>query len=277
MAPIRGSLPATRSALLAIAAAVADLRRTIGWSQAELGRRAGLSQAWVSVVEAGKVNDLTFDSAARLLHAMGARLVVGVDKPFLGDRVRQRDVAHIRCVTHAARRMERAGWLVAREVEVGGDRSRGWIDLLAYHVGASTLLVIEVKTEIHDLGSIERTLGWYEREAWAAARRLGWRPRAVNGCLLLLATASNDARARTNRPAFDQVFRLRAAELAVVVAIPGSLTTRRGFGVAMIDPLSRRERWLIALGIDGRRTPPPYVDYASFVRAASVRREYHGG
>lgn len=267
--------PTVRPALLAVAAVVADLRRTIGWSQAELAKRAGLSQAWVSVVEAGKVKDLTFDAATRLVEAMGARLVVGVDPPFLGDRRRQRDAAHVRSVSYVERRLERAGWLVAREVEIGGDRSRGWIDLLAFHAAAGVVLVIEVKTEIHDLGSIERSMGWYEREAWAAARRIGWRPRAVTGLLVLLATATNDQRARANRAAFEQGFPARAADLARIVAAPAPGQSRGGRGVAMIDPLSRRQRWLIPLALDGRRSRPPHLDYAGFVEAATRRRTHH--
>lgn len=262
---------------MAVASIVADLRRTIGWSQAELARRAGLSQAWVSVVEAGKVKDLTFGAATRLVEAMGARLVVGVDAPFLGDRRRQRDVAHVRAVGYVGRRLERAGWLVAREVEIGGDRSRGWIDLLAFHVDGGVVLVIEVKTEIHDLGAIERSMGWYEREAWAAARRIGWRPRAVTGCLLLLATATNDDRARGNRAAFEQAFPVRAADITRLVAAPAPAQPRGARGVAMIDPMSRRQRWLIPLAIDGRRSRSPHVDYAGFVAGATRARVHHAG
>jgi hypothetical protein len=133
-----------------------------------------------------RIADLTFNSANRLLEAMGARLAVDVSAPFLPDREPQRDTAHAHCSAYAAIRLKRSGWETAGEVEVGGDRSRGWIDLLAYHPQHRLLLVIEIKTEIRDLGAIERSLGWYEREAWAAARRLGWRPRQIVGCLFLL-------------------------------------------------------------------------------------------
>ncbi len=47
---------------------------------------------------------------------------------------------------------------------------------MAFDPRTRTLAVIEIKTQLDDLGQIERTLAWYEREAWAAARRLGWRP-----------------------------------------------------------------------------------------------------
>ena len=202
-------------------------------------------------------------------------MIVTVDAPYLADRRRQRDPAHVRMSAHVVHKFRRAGWLVATEVEVGGDRSRGWIDVLAWHPPSGTLLVIELKTEIRDLGGIQRSLGWYEREAWAAARRLGWRPRAVLGCLLLLATTANDARARENREAFRSEFPVRANALMAVVA-SGTAPPSRGRAVAMIDPRSRGANWIRPLGIDGRRSPARYDDYAAFMRARrAVRTRGH--
>ncbi|HEV8490284.1 MAG TPA: helix-turn-helix domain-containing protein [Candidatus Limnocylindrales bacterium] len=277
MSHARGSRSRTRHARLTVAGYVSGLRRTIGWSQAELAQRAGLSQAWVSEIETGKVDGLTFESAALVLEALGARLVIGVDAPFLGDRERQRDTGHVRCVAHVSRRLERAGWAAVREVEVGIERSRGWIDLLAFHGETGVLLVIEIKTEIHDLGAIERSLGWYEREAWAAARRMGWRPRAVIGCLLLLATATNDERVRANRASLQQAFKLRATDLTRLLSVPVVAHPRAERGVAMIDPTSRRKRWLMALAVDGRRSRPAFVDYADFISASSRRGNNRSG
>jgi transcriptional regulator with XRE-family HTH domain len=265
-------MPINRPGREIIGAAVASLRGTIGWTQKELGSRAGMSQSEVCRVERGLLVDVPFDTAERLLAAMGARLMISVDAPFLGDRQRQREPAHARCSAHVTSRLRQAGWEVATEVEVGGDRSRGWIDVLAYHPATGWLLVIEIKTEIHDLGAIERSLGWYERDAIVAARRLGWRPKGSIGCLLLLATAANDARASANRESFELGFPTRARELAEIVdGTAGPF--RLGRAVAMIDPLSRRAGWLRALRLDGRREPAPYVDYAEFMRVLGRRRK----
>lgn len=254
-----------------VAATVANIRGTIGWTQAQLGARADMSQSQVCRVERGLLSDLTFETAERLLAAMGARLVISVDAPFLGDRQRQREPAHARCSAHVAKMLRQAGWEVATEVEVGGDRSRGWIDVLAYHPVTRWLLVIEIKTEIHDLGAIERSLGWYEREAVIAARRMGWRPGRSIGCLLLLASGANDARASANRESMDVGFPVRARQLAGLVNGEAPVS-RPGRAVAMIDPLSRRASWLRPLHQDGRRSPAPYIDYADFMRVASRRR-----
>lgn len=224
-----------------------------------------MSQAMVCAVENGRVDDLTFARAQRMLEAMGARLVISVEAPYLGDRERQRDLVHARCSAHVAARLRRSGWTVATEVEIGGDRSRGWIDVLAYHASLAWLLVIEVKTEVRDLGAIERALGWYVREAMDAARRFGWRPEHSLGCLLLLATEANDLRARSNREAFAHGFPTRARELAGLVS-DGDVPARPGNAVAMIDPTSRRTTWLRPLALDGRRSRAPYADYADFMR-----------
>jgi transcriptional regulator with XRE-family HTH domain len=256
---------------MAIALAVADLRQTLGWTQAELGRRAHLSQSFVSRVEHALLPDLSLVDATRLLEAMGARLTVGVSAPFLTDRELQRDPAHARCSAYVAARLKREGWLTATEVEIGGDRSRGWIDLLAYHPDSGLMMVIEIKTEIRDLGAIDRSLGWFEREAWVAARRLGWRSSKIVGCLLLLATEMNEARISDNQASFSARFPIRATELCRIMAneAPPRPTAR---AMALIDPCSRRHDWLRPSRLDGRPTPAPYLDYADFMRVIQTRR-----
>lgn len=267
-------MPLDESVRVVVGRAIATLRRAIGWSQAELAARVGVSQAWISRLENGRYRDLTFERAERVLGAMGARLVVSVDAPYLGDRQRQREPAHARCAAHVASMLRRDGWEVAAEVEVGGDRSRGWIDLLAYHPPTGLLFVIEIKTEIHDLGAIERTLSWYEREAWTAARRLGWRPQRAMGGLLILATKAVDERIQANRASIEADFPVRARDLTEMLP-SGRHPERAGRAIAMIDPLSKRRAWLRSLRIDGRRSPAPYLDYAGFMRA--VRNRGHVG
>lgn len=263
-------------ALLATAAAIRSLRQALGWSQRELARRAGSSQTTVSAVELAARPVLTFAAASSLLRAMGARLVVSVDAPFLGDRARQRDAAHVRLAASTIQRLRRSGWDARAEVEIGGDRSRGWIDILAFHPASRVLLVIELKTEIHDLGQIERSLGWYEREARPAAGRFGWRPTRLTGVLLLLATEANDARLAANRSAMDLGFPVRSRDLDGVIRRTEQ-PEGAGRAVAMVDPTSRERAWCRPLGIDGRRSKAAYVDYADFMRTARSRARGGGG
>lgn len=265
-----------RTPLEVIGAAVHEIRTTIRWSQRELSRRSRVPQSTISRTESGKVSDLSLTTADRLLEIMGARLRVEVDAPFLRERQRQLDPAHARMSGHVARRLERAGWQVASEVEVGGDRSRGWIDLLAFQPSTGSLLVIELKTEIHDLGQIDRSLGWYEREAWAAARRHGWLPASATGCLLLLMTERGDRDVAFNRDALRRLFPMRASALRAFVEEDTPAPERGVRALAMVDPRSKRRSWLRPTRDEGRRSPAPYSDYADFMRVVTTRSRRPG-
>lgn len=266
MSPVRTS--AARAQALSLGASLSRIRTEIRWSQHELSRRTGVSQSTISRIEAARLDDVPLGTVAVLLEAMGGRLRVEAEAPFLGDRGRQVDPAHARMSGYVTRRLDRSGWLVATEVEVGGNRSRGWIDILAFSPATRNVLVIELKTELHDIGAIDRTLGWYEREAWAASRRLGWRPAVVASCLLLLMTVQNDAAIRLNRDVLRLVFPTRSRSLNAWVTGPGHLDRR---AMAMIDPHSKRQLWIRPTVDDGRRTQAPYVDYADFMRVMRRR------
>jgi transcriptional regulator with XRE-family HTH domain len=254
-----------------VADAVRETRVAIGWSQQTLADRAGLSRAQVANLETARVS-ASLDTTGALLDALGVRWELVLQAPFLADRRRQREPAHGLCSAYVQRRLEADGWFVRREVEVVHGRSHGWIDLLAFHPIDHRLLVIEVKTEIDDLGRIERTLAWYERMALPAARRLGWQPARVASLLVVLATEANEHRMTENRPVIEAAFGQPADELTG--ASPGAGAGARAFGgrgVAMVDPRSRRRRWLLVPRMMGRRSRAPYADYADFMRATRSR------
>jgi len=208
---------------------------------------------------------MSFARMLRILRTLGVEPELILTPPRV-DRVPVRDRAHARCVGAVAQRLRRAGFIVATEVEVGGPRWRGFIDILAIHPTARLLLVIEIKTEITDLGSVDRQLSGYVAAAWAAARSRGWRPRGVTGILLLLASEDNDAVLRVHRPLIDAAFPLRFRDLQPLVEpIPHGIPPSGARGIAMIDPATRRRAWLLATTIDGRRTPVAYPDRAAFL------------
>jgi hypothetical protein len=204
---------------------------------------------------------------------MGVRYWLGLQSPVI-HRPAGGDYLHALCGAQVARRLKTAGWAVEREVEVGGDRSRGWIDLLAYDPLDRSMLTIEIKTETHDLGAIERSLNWYQREAWAAARRFGWKPLRSGSALLVMRTTENDQSILASRAAFAAAFPGRAEQLRLAVARSVPLSSERA--LAMIDPRSRRSIWIRPTKADGRRSTAPYADYIDAVRqfesAAKPRR-----
>lgn len=246
---------------------VKTARLNANWTQRELSRRSGVAQAHICRIERGQVRDLPIDVVDRLFTALGVRYWLGTELPHVMRP--QSDFVHARCSVYASRRLTASGWLIAREVEIGSDRSRGWIDILAFHPGSGMLLVIEVKTEVHDLGAIERSLSWYRREALRAARRLGWQPTSIGSVLLLLQSRVNDDRSVASSHALATGFPGRAAALQAVTDGDAGLGDSQY--LAMIDPRSRRAAWLRATRSDGRRTPAPYVDYIDAARQLERR------
>lgn len=250
--------------LLAVAATVRRARRGRRWTQRRLAAEAGVAQSMVSDIERLRLPDLPFRTAIRVLTSLDIEVALGLHPPRTTASP-QRDRAHARCVAYVARRLERRGWRVLTEVEVRGPRWLGFIDLIAYHPGEHVLLVIEVKTEIRDVGELDRQLGSYERAAWAASKEHGWHPRAITGIALVLATDENDRRLLENRRYFERSFQVRAKALLELVEDPSSPPSRGSRGVGMIDPASRRRSWILPTPLDGRRTPARYRDRAGYL------------
>lgn len=243
-----------------------------GLTKSDLAERSGVSRQMVAVVERGSANP-TLDVVAALFDGVG----LDVDLTFRGAIAiggpRQRDAAHAVCSGYLQRRLEAAGWITAREVRIEDGRYLGWIDLMAFHRSTGTLLVIEVKTRLEDLGAIERALDWYDRSALNVARRLGWAATRRAAWLICLASDEVDDRLIVTRSALAAAFPSRAPNMRAVLDDPAAARLDRG--LALIDPRSRRRSWLIRARIDGRRSAAPYLGYADFMtrqRAVARRR-----
>jgi transcriptional regulator with XRE-family HTH domain len=252
---------------IAVSRSIVQGRLARGWSRRELARRAKLSRHVIDRIENGAISP-SLETVARLFSTLriDAELVTRVPLAIGGER--QRDPGHARCGAYVQRRLQSAGLLVEREVEIVGDRTSGWIDLLAFEPTTRTLLIIEIKTQLDDLGRTERTLGWYARLASSAARRFRWRPRRAISWLLLLATEAVDDRLRANRQALREAFPGRAPAMQRWTREPAG-TPAATRGLALVDPGCRRRAWLLRAAIDGRRTPAPYRNYADFVGRVS--------
>jgi hypothetical protein len=205
-------------------------------------------------------------AVGRVLDAMGSRLDMRIEAPFLADRRRQQEPAHAYCVAYVSRRLTSAEWVPEREVEISHGRSHGWIDILAHRAVDGAMLVVEVKTEIEDIGRIERSMSWYEREAQAIARRRSWTVRSVVSALVVLDTLATESRLHHNRDPLAQTFPVSPEDLFRFIEGPGRLTGRPARAIVAIDPSSRRRRWLRPTILHGRRGHAAYDDYADFMR-----------
>jgi transcriptional regulator with XRE-family HTH domain len=248
-----------------------DVRVSLDVSRRALASRVGVSERYIAKIEQGVANP-SIGLIDRIADALGLELELLIRPPIFPGGSRVNDSVHARCSAYANRRVRGDVWLMAREVEVVHGRSHGWIDLLAFDPRTGTLLIIEIKTRLDDLGALERQLAWYERMAWQTARRLGWRPTRVVTVVLALASDEVERVVRMHRDLLSIAFPMRARGIERLLSDPSAAVEGRGF--ALIDPASRRRDWLIRTSVDGRRSSLPYAGYADAVRpaAASIAR-----
>jgi transcriptional regulator with XRE-family HTH domain len=248
-----------------IAELISSTRGQLGWSEDELGRRAGVSRSQVSRMIHGHRGHGRIDDAARMLDVMGVRLELAVQPPVLVGAPSQRDTAHARVLAYASRHLELAGLTIAREVPIGADRVRGWIDLLGHGEPSGVVALIEGKGDMYDLGALERQVTWYEREAPWAAQRLGWaRPRQVAVLVVALATDHNAEFVRRNRDALRARFP-DAVKCFAGIGAAQSPGDRAMHVLAFVDPARRGPAWLLRTPLEPGRPILPYDDARAFL------------
>jgi transcriptional regulator with XRE-family HTH domain len=240
-----------------------DTRTRLRLTQQQLADMVGVSRGHIANLERGHANP-PLALVERIANALDIEIELVMRAPVIIGNGRQRDLVHARCSAYSDRRLRGLGWITAREVEIVHGRSHGWIDILAFDPRTGTLLVVEIKTRLDDLGAIERQLGWYERSAFEVAGRIGWRPRRVVGWLLVLASDEVENVLRTNRELMERAFPVRARAMAR--SLEGGDVPNSGRGLALIDPASKRQGWLLGSRVDGRRSPARYTDYADAAR-----------
>lgn len=143
-----------------------------------------MSRWAVAAVEAGRAGDLHLDRLTAIVSALGGYLSVRI--LYQGEGLdRLRDRRHAGLVESVLRRLIDEGWEVATEVSFNVFGERGVIDILAYHRATGTLLVVEVKTVVPDIGGLLATLDRKVRLAPQIAHERGWPVRHVARLLVL--------------------------------------------------------------------------------------------
>ena len=241
-------------------------RSELDLTQAAVSQSLGISRSHYAAIEAARANS-SIALVDRIGETLGLRFALAASAVALITDPTVRDAVHARCSAYVMRRLESDGWLVLREMEITDGRLRGWIDLLAFDPQTRTLLIIEIKTSIDDMGRLERQIGWYAR-AVATAVQADWQPARIATWVLALATAEVDEVVARHRPIIDTGFPGRAATMRAVLG--GSNAVPAARGLALIDPRSRRRDWLLSLRVDGRRAPAPYQDRAGAARILGV-------
>jgi len=240
-------------------------RRQAGLSQEELAGQARTSSSTVARIESGRADHIDLAVVERIFAALGLRGTLTAEGRHMLDRVRQSDGVHARCNGYGARRLGPLGWIPRLEVRIGDIRPRGWIDLLGYRPADHALLVAETKAELPDMGGLQRSLAFYEREAPFVARRLGWTVRSVTVVVLALDSAAMARRLADNKDILATAFPGDVRMLDAWLRDPAA-PRPTGWTIAMIDPASRSSHWLRPPALGTVRRRPAYEDYADAAR-----------
>ena len=210
------------------------LRRQRGWSQRKLAAEARVSRWAVATIESGRPGAVAIDDARDVVAALGAFLTFRV--LYRGETLdRLRDRAHAELVECLVRILRDLGWEVATEVSFNHFGERGSVDILAYQAATRSLLVIEVKTVVPDIGGMLATLDRKVRLATEIARSRGWHPNLVARLLVLPESRTARRRVSEHEATFATAFPTRNVEINAWLRDPSGplsgllfLSTARG-------------------------------------------------
>ena len=178
----------------------ARIRR--GWRQADLASAAGFSDSVVSRIERGHLDGMPL----RVIRRVAAVLEIRVE---LQPRSRAADLERLVSARHSALAesilawfARLPDWLARPEVSFNVFGDRGVVDILAWHAATRSLLIIELKTAIVDIGELLGTLDRKRRRALEIAEQFGWRPATVSGWLVVAESTTNRRRIAEHRATF---------------------------------------------------------------------------
>lgn len=182
-----------------IGTAVRALRIRRGWSQDDLATRARTSRWTVLRIERGRIGSMRVEMLRAVADALDARLDLLLRWQG-GDLDRLLNARHSAFHELIAQRFGGLpSWLAAPEVTFSRFGERGAIDVLAWHAATSTVMVVELKTEIVDVQELIGTLDRKRRLAREIAAERGWRARSVAAWLVVAEGRTNRRRVEAHR------------------------------------------------------------------------------
>jgi transcriptional regulator with XRE-family HTH domain len=177
-------------------------RIRLGLRQLDVARQAGVSDATVSRLERGHLDTLSVGSIRAVAGTLEIRVEL-LPRWRGGDLDRLVNARHARLAECYVGRLEApGGWTVRPEVSFAIFGERGIIDLLAWHAARCALLVVELKTEIVDVGELLGTLDRKARLARRIASDLDWQARSVSVALIVAEGHTNHRRIEAHRAVF---------------------------------------------------------------------------
>jgi transcriptional regulator with XRE-family HTH domain len=195
---------------------VRSVRIRRGWRQDDLSAATHVSRAQIGRIEHGRLDSIQLGALRKVCGALEIRVDL-VPRWRGGDLDRMLSSRHAMLAESVVQTLQRDSpdWQIIPEVSFSIWGERGVIDLLAWHPGRRALLVIELKTELVDVGEMLGTMDRKQRLARTIAAERGWQPETVSGWIILAAGRTNERRCAefraTLRSAYpDDARRMRA-------------------------------------------------------------------
>jgi transcriptional regulator with XRE-family HTH domain len=191
---------------MTVANAVRSLRMRQGWTQAQLGVRSRTSKSTVSRVERGDLGTVAIERVRRIMMALGGRLdfVPRWNEGDLDRLLRRRHSAMHELIAVMFGQLPE--WQTAPEVSFSIYGERGVIDLVAWHAPRSTLLIVELKTELTDINELMARADQRRRLASRIVADRGWRPSTVGVWIVVADSRTNRRRLAAHREVLRSAF-----------------------------------------------------------------------
>ena len=178
---------------LALGRAFRKVRIRLGWRQIDLARVAGVSPSTVSLIERGQVGGLTLGTLLKVGKPL--EIEVRIELRWRGSELfRLLAAGHSRMAEVVTADLSQRGWEVRPEVSFSHYGERGVVDLVAWQEASSALLLVELKTELVDVGDLLATMDRRRRLAAVIGGSLGWSPRVVGSWVVMTDTRTNRRR-----------------------------------------------------------------------------------
>jgi transcriptional regulator with XRE-family HTH domain len=197
------------------------VRRRRAWRQIDVARRAGVSQQLTSLIEQGRLEQVSLGTLRSVARALEIDLPLA--PRWRGPELdRLLDAEHAALVDAAVAVFAGSGWLVTLEWSFNHFGERGAVDILGWHAGRRALAIVEVKTRIVD---VQDLLGKLDRKVRVARELLpgerAWTPERLGRILVLPDTSTaRDSIARLART-FDVSLPARTVETRRWLRDPG--------------------------------------------------------
>jgi DNA-binding XRE family transcriptional regulator len=188
--------------------------------QEDLSAMARVDRKVIYLIESGRLAEVSVKHFRRVCGALGIESAVDLRwHGGLGDRLI--DTGHAAIVELVVATLRKAGWEVMPEFSCNVFGDRGSVDILAWHVGSRTLLIIEVKTRLTDLQATLHALSRKVRVVPGdAADRLGWKRAALGTVIVAAGTHGNRSVVEAHRATFEAVLPARTTAIKQWLRMP---------------------------------------------------------